>query len=126
MDAVGCNDDVAFDDHAVGERHTRDVTSLLEAYAAMSRAHHAWRQSARQHLDQVGAVHAERGVPACGVRHLNRGYRRAVMAEIVRTVADPGAPSFHLMSQTYPLQLPHAVRRQKHPCPDFAERGACS
>ena len=38
-------------------------------------------------------------------------------------MADPGAPSFDVMSQPHPLQLPHAVRRQKHPCPDFAERG---
>jgi hypothetical protein len=26
------------------------------------------------------------------------------------------------MSKAYPLQLPHAVRRQEYPCPDFAER----
>src|SRR4029079_11588673 len=45
------------------------------------------------------------------------------MAKIVRTVTDPGAPTFHLMSKAYPLQLPHAVRRQEYPCADFAERG---
>ena len=67
-------------------------------------------------------MHAEGGVPARRVRHLDRGYRRAVVAKIVRTVADPGAPSFHLMSKAYPLQLPHAVRRQEYPCPDLAER----
>ena len=68
-------------------------------------------------------MHAEGGVPARRVRHLDRGDRRAVVAEIMRTVADPGAPSFHLTSKAHPLQLPHAVRRQKYPCPDLAERG---
>ena len=67
-------------------------------------------------------MHAEGGVPARGVRHLDRGDRRAVVAKIVRTVADPGAPSFDLMSEAYPLQLPHAVRRQKDPGADLAER----
>src|SRR5207244_2813579 len=33
-----------------------------------------------------------------------------------------GAPSFDLISKADPLQLPHAVRRQKYPCPDLAER----
>ena len=67
-------------------------------------------------------MHPERGVPAGKIRHLNRGYRRAVMAKISRTVADPGTPSFHLMSKAHALQLPHAVRRQEYSCPDFAER----
>ena len=67
-------------------------------------------------------MHAEGGVPAGRIRHLNRGYRRAVVAKIVRTVADPGTPSFHLMSETHALQLPHAVRRQEYPCSDFSER----
>ncbi len=68
-------------------------------------------------------MHAEGGVPAGRIRHLDRGYRRAVVAKIVRTVADPGAPSFHLRSKTHALQLPHAIRRQKDPCSDLAERG---
>src|SRR5882724_8272015 len=68
-------------------------------------------------------MHAEGGVPARGIRHLDRSDRHTVVAKIVRTVADPGAPSFHLMSKAYPLQLPHAVWRQKYPCPDLAERG---
>src|SRR5215207_6832436 len=67
-------------------------------------------------------MHAERGVPAGGVRHLDRGDRRAVVAKIVRTVADPGAPSFDLISKAHPLQMAHAVRRQEYPCPDLAER----
>src|SRR5215217_5244920 len=67
-------------------------------------------------------MHAKGGVPARGIRHLDRSDRRAVVAKIVRTVADPGAPSFHLISKAYPLQLPHAVRRQEYPCPDLAER----
>src|SRR3954469_12480611 len=67
-------------------------------------------------------MHAEGGVPARRVRHLDRSDRRAVVARIVRTVADPGAPSFHLRPETHALQLPHAVRRQEYPCPDLAER----
>ena len=67
-------------------------------------------------------MHAECGVPACGVRYLDRGDRRTIVAKIVRTMADPGAPSFHLMSKADPLQLPHAVRRQEYPCPDLAKR----
>src|SRR5213080_733120 len=67
-------------------------------------------------------MHAEGSVPARRVRHLDRSDRRAVVAKIVRTMADPGAPSFHLMSKAYPLQLPHAVRRQEYPCPDLTER----
>ena len=66
-------------------------------------------------------MHAEGGVPAGGVGHLDRGYRRAVVAKIVRTVADPGAPSFDLWSETHPLQVSHAVRRQEYPGPDFTE-----
>ena len=68
-------------------------------------------------------MHAEGGVPARGIRHLDRGYRRAVVAKIVRTVTDPGAPSFDLISKAHPLQLAHAVRRQEYPCADLAERG---
>src|SRR5438445_7631442 len=66
-------------------------------------------------------MHAEGSVPR-RVRYLDRGDRRAVVTKIVRTMADPGAPSFHLMSKACPLQLPHAVRRQEYPCPDLAER----
>ena len=68
-------------------------------------------------------MHAEGGVPARRVRHLDWGDRHAVVAKIVRTVADPGTPSFHLRPEAYPLQLPHAVRRQENPCSDFTERG---
>ena len=66
-------------------------------------------------------MHAEGSVPR-RVRYLDRGDRRAVVTKIARTMADPGAPSFHLMSKAYPLQLPHAVRRQEYPCPDLTER----
>ena len=41
VDAIGRDDDVAFGDRAVGERYARDLTRLLKADAAMSRAHHA-------------------------------------------------------------------------------------
>ena len=75
-----------------------------------------------QHFDEVGAMHAEGRVPARGVRHLDRRDRRAVVAKIVRTVADPGAPLLHRRSETHALQMPHAVRRQEDPGPDLSER----
>ena len=74
-----------------------------------------------QYLDEVGAVHAEGGVPARGVGDLHRRDRRAVMAEVVRARPNPRAALFHRRSEAHPLQLAHAVRRQKHPGADFAE-----
>ena len=40
VNAIRCNDDVAFGHCAVGEGHARDLARLLKACATMSRAHH--------------------------------------------------------------------------------------
>src|SRR5262245_38843355 len=71
-------------------------------------------------------MHAEGGVPARGVRYLDRGDRRAIVAKIMRTMADPGAASFHLRPGAARLQLPHAVGRQESPAPTSPSAGACS
>ena len=62
----------------------------------------AGRQGIGQHIDEVGAVHAEGRVPARGVRHLHRRDRRAVVAEVARTRADPRAPFLHRRFQARP------------------------
>ena len=78
-------------------------------------------QGARQHLDQIGAVHPEGRVPARGVRHLDRRNRRSVMAEIAGIRTHAGAPFLHRRSQSDPLQMPHAVGGQKHAGADLAD-----
>ena len=123
VDAVGGDDDVGFGRCAVGERHPGRVAVLLEFAAAMSGKHRSRRQGGGQHVDKVGAVHAEGRVPAGGVRHLHRGDRRAVVAEVMRVPADPRAPFLHRRLQSDPLQMPHAVRRQEHAGADLADRG---
>ena len=50
-------------------------------------------------------MHAEGRVPARGVRHLDRGDRRAVLAKIVRTGADPGAPLLNCLVQVPPAAI---------------------
>jgi hypothetical protein len=55
-------------------------------------------------------------------RHLNRRDRRAIMAEVAGIPA--AAPPFlHRRLQSDPLQMAHAVRREKHAGPDLADRG---
>ena len=72
-------------ERAIGEGHPRDAAVLLETGATMSGMHRAGGQGVGQHVDEVGAVHAEGRVPARGVRHLHRRDRRAVVAEVTRT-----------------------------------------
>ena len=59
VNAVGSYDDVAFGDGAIGERHTRAIASLLDAYAAMFGSYYALRQRGGQYLDEVSAVHPD-------------------------------------------------------------------
>ena len=80
-----------------------------------------WQGRAQQ-VDEVGPVHAEGRVPAGGVRHLDRGDRSAVVAEVVRVPADPCARFLDGALQSDPLQMPHAVRRQEHAGADLADR----
>ena len=67
-------------------------------------------------------MHAEGRIPAGSIRHLHGGDRRAVMTEIMRAGADPGAEFLHRRLQADALQLAHAVRRQEHAGADFAKR----
>ena len=123
MDAVGGDDDVGFGRSAIGERHPGRGAVLLESDAAMSGMDQACGQRGGQHIDEVGAVHAERRVPARGVRHLYRRDRRAVVAEVTGIRADPRAPFLHRRFQPNPLQLAHAVGGEKHAGADLADRG---
>ena len=63
------------------------------------------------------AFHPEESVTCTG------GNRRAVMAEIMRAGADPGAGLLDRRPKADALQMAHAVRRQKHAGADFTERG---
>ena len=112
----------AFDDGAIGERHPGHVAVLLEADAPVTGVNHVGGQGVGQDLDEIGAVHPEGRVPARGIRHLDRGDRRSVVAEISGLGADPGAPFLHRRPQSDPLQMAHAVRGQEHAGPDLAER----
>ena len=102
------------DGDAVGERYARYLAVLLKAGTAMSGPHRSVRQGVGQHRDQIGAVHSERRIPARRVRHLDWRNGRSVVAEIAGVVADTRPPFFHRWFQSYPLQMPHAVGRQKH------------
>ena len=82
MDAVGGDDDVAFDNGAVGKHDAGARAVLFETGAAVSGMNDFFRQRARQDVDQVGAVHAEGRVPARGIGDLHRRDRRAVITEI--------------------------------------------
>ena len=103
--------------------HPRDVAFLREARHTVAGKHYALRQPLRQELDEVGAVHAEGGIPAGSVRHLHRRDRRPVVAEILRTGADPRAVLLDRCAQAYALQMPHAVRGDEHAGADFAQFG---
>ena len=80
------------------------------------------RQSGGEEIDEVGAVHAEGGVPARRVGDLHRRDRRAVVAEVMRLRADPGAPFLHRGAEADALQMAHAVRREVDAGADLAER----
>ena len=123
VDAVRGDDDVGLR----RRRHWR--TTRAPCRQSCSKPVQRWpvcttpgRQGARQQFDKVGAVHAERRVPARGVRHLHRRDRRSVMAEVMGAGSDPRAPFLHRRSQSDPLQMAHAVRRQEHAGADLAER----
>ena len=105
VDAVRRDDDVAFGTAPLANdtRATSPVCSKPVPRCPVRTTPDG--NAPRQHLDEIGAMHAERGVPARGVRHLDRGDRRAVVAKIMRTVADPGAASFDLMLQGRPAAI---------------------
>jgi hypothetical protein len=107
---------------SVGERHPGLVAVLREAAAPVPGVDGAGWQGIRQHRNEVGAVHSECRVPARGVRHLNRGNGRSVVAEIARIVTNTRAPFLHCRFQPNPLQVAYAVGREEHAGPDLPER----
>ena len=68
-------------------------------------------------------MHSECGVPAGGIRDLNRRDGRSVMAKVSRTGPDPGSALLDRRAKADPLQLANAVRRQEHARADLAEAG---
>jgi hypothetical protein len=92
VDAVGGNHDVGLGGGAVGEFDAGHFVVLLEADGTVAGMDDAGGQVGSEEIDEVGAVHAEGGVPAGGVRHLHRGDRRAVVAKVAGARADARAP----------------------------------
>ncbi len=124
VDAICAHDDIGFGDGAIGERDASRVAVLCEADATVAGVHDLCRQGARKKFDEVGAMHPECGIPARGVRNLDRCDRRSVMAKILRGGSDLGSPFLDRRSQSYALQLPHAVWRDEYAGADLAE-GRC-
>ena len=122
MQTVRGNDDVGFDVGSIGEGEPGRGAVLLEAGAAVSGVDDLRRQRAGQHVDEVGAVHAEGCVPARGVGDLNRRDGTAVLPEILRSGPNPRAPFFHRRSQADALQLPRAIGRDEDAGADLAKR----
>ena len=122
VDAVGADHDLGLGGGAVRESDARELAVLLEADRAVAGVHASGGQVCREELDEVGAVHAEARVPPVGVRHLDRGDRRPVVAKIRRARAHPRAPSFHGWPEADPLEVAHRVRGDINARPDLAER----
>ena len=99
-----------------------NLARLLETDGAMRAADQARGQGRGEEFDQVGAVHAERGIPTGRVGHLDRSDGCAVVTEVMRLGADPRAPFFHRGAEADALQLTHAVGREIDAGPDLAER----
>ncbi len=123
VDAIGCNHDVAFGHRAVGEQ-TRAPSSPL-----CSKPMPRWPvrttpvgQCARQHLDEVGAMHAEGGVPARGVRHLHR--RRSARRHGGNSAnrGRPWRPIVPPEARAPPAAIAARCSASGTPCPDLAER----
>ena len=95
MDAISRDHDVGFGGSAVGEQDPGLVAGLLETRGAMAGMHHAIGQCLCQQFNEIGAMHAEGRIPSGRIRDLHGGDRRAVMAEIMRAGADPGAEFLH-------------------------------
>jgi hypothetical protein len=121
VDTVRADDDVGLDYGSIRERHVGLAPVLLEAGATVSRVYDVSWKCTGQELDKIGAVHSECGVPTGRVRHLDWCNRRPVVAEIVRSRTNPRSPFFDGWTQSDPLKLAYAVRRQEYPGPDLAE-----
>jgi hypothetical protein len=121
VDTVRADDDVGLDYGSIRERHVGLAPILLEARATVPRVYDVRWKCTGQELDKIGAMHSECSVPTGRVRHLDWCNRRPVVAEIVRTRTNPRSPFFDGWTQSDPLQLAYAVRRQEYPGPDLAE-----
>ncbi len=126
MNAVGGHDDVRLGAGAIREPHARRVAVLLETHGAVAGAHHTRGQTGGEQVDEVGAVHAEDGVPAGRVGHLDRGDGRAVMAQVVRPSADARTPSLHCGAEAHALEVAHRVRRHEDAGAHLAQRDDCA
>ena len=84
--------------------------------------HHTFGQPGSEQVDEVGAVHAEDGVPARRVGDLNRRDEAAVVAQIGRPGADARAPALHRGAQAHALEMAHRIRRHEDAGADLAER----
>jgi hypothetical protein len=67
-------------------------------------------------------VHAEAGIPPCGVGDLHRRDPHAVVAEIRGSRADTGAPALDLAAEPDALEVTYRVRRDEDAGADFADR----
>src|SRR5277367_555057 len=121
MDAVCRDHKPSVDDRAIGERHSRRMVVLLEADATVSGMHHIGGQGLRQYLHEIGAMHTERRVPACRIRHLNRRDRRPVLPKVPGSSTNPGSQPLYRRPQPNPLKLADTVWGQKHAGADFTE-----
>jgi hypothetical protein len=121
VNSIRTDDEIGLDRRSIRERQTGLVSILFETGAAVPGAYDLGGEGTRQKLHKVCAVHSECGVPPRGVRHLDRGDRLPVVAEIsgIRTNARP--PSFHGLAQSYSVELAHTVRCQEYPGSDLAK-----
>ena len=97
------------------------LADLLETGAPMAGVDHALGQRLRQEPDEVGAVHAECGVPAGRIRYLDRRDRASVLTKILRVRTNAGAPFLDRRLEADPLHLADAVGRQENARADLAE-----
>src|SRR5512144_1550849 len=121
MNAVASDDDIAFNDCAVGERNAGTVVILCEARATVAGVHHLDIQCARKQFDKISAMHSECGVPAGRVSNLDRRDWSPVMAKVLRAGANPRSPFLDQRSQSDPLQLAYAVWRYEYACSHLTE-----
>ena len=82
VDAIRSDHDLGLGAGAVGELDAGQLAFLLEADGTVAGVHDACGQVGGEEIDEVGAVHAEGGVPAGAVRDLDRSDRRPVMTKI--------------------------------------------
>lgn len=75
-----------------------------------------------EELHEIGAMHAEGGVPPGGIRHLHGRDLGAVGAEVARVAADASAEPRHLAAEADALELPDAVGCDEDARADLPQR----